>query len=474
MSPSPQPPSDPADGDHADPWSAAIAAYATRPPEPMPAALTRATVDRVADAVGCALGAGAEDPAPRSVHRFADHGGDHPVWGTPYAAADPATAALANAALVRYLDANDAYHGIEPIHPSDVIPAVLAAARLGDAPATTALDGIATAYEVAMTAADAIAPTPRGFDHVNVTMLGAVAGCARAIGPSTAQATHAVAIAVTSHVALRQTRTGRISMWKAFAAADACRHALESARLAAAGVEGPGQPFVGTAGLFPLALGIPAGVGEAPVLRLPPTTPERLPNSQVKPYPCGSTIQAPAHAALRLVERGVAARDIARVDIHVGPETRSLHAGPDKLHPRTRETADHSVPFVVACILTHGELSIASFADEIVHDAELHAFLEHRVRVLDDPALDGGHDRGFPTRVEVIRHDGSSVREEVADPPGAPRSPLSPETLRRKFEDLGRRSALADGGAAAWEAVRALGEPGGRIEALERALRAPR
>ncbi|MDD9206747.1 MmgE/PrpD family protein, partial [Georgenia sp. 10Sc9-8] len=352
----------------------------------------------------------------------------------------------------RYLDYNDAYYGVEPIHPSDVVPTLFATALEYGRSADELLEAVAVAYEVAMEAADRITPRLSGFDHVNVTMLGAVAGVAALMRLEEDQARHAVAIAVTSHGAFRQARHGQLSMWKAFAAADACRHALYAGLLASFGARGPAAPFTGQNAFFPRALGL--APEEFPSLDLPARgEARRISRSQIKRFPCGSVGQSAGQAATDLVERGVRLSEVASIDMRLDPKAAGLMVSPEKLEPRTRETADHSIPYVVVSTLKRGALDVGSFENSAVGDLEVHAFLRDRLTVAEDQALGGGHDMGFPIDLTVTMRDGSVQRHAVEHPPGSPDNPMSREQLRSKFMGVVAGTAMAERAEDIWSAT---------------------
>src|SRR5688500_2073355 len=57
-------------------------------------------------------------------------------------------AAFANGTMVRFLDFNDAYSGLDTGHPSDCVPAMLAAAEASGMDGKTAILGIVLSYEI--------------------------------------------------------------------------------------------------------------------------------------------------------------------------------------------------------------------------------------------------------------------------------------------------------------------------------------
>lgn len=429
---------------------------------------------RVVDTIGTALGATGAD-AVDVVERYAgDRGehGRHSVWGSS-ATTDVEQAALVNGVKARYLDFNDAYYGMSSCHPSDIIPTLFAGAVEHGTDDTTFLRGIAIGYEATMAASDVMEPRLRGFDHVQMTILGALTGSAHVLGLTEAQARHAIGIGVTSHVSTRQTRTGQLSMWKGFAAPDACRHGLYSCRLAACGAEGPIAPFTGLNGMFRRVMGW--SEQEFPTLDIEAgRVPRAITGSQIKKYPCGSVGQSAAQAGEDLVAMGLRLPDVARIDIRLDPKAYPLMVSPEKLAPRTRETADHSIPFLIVSALKRGSVDVGSFEDAAINDSDVHAFLAANVHASEDAALAGGHERGFAIGLTVTRTDGSTFSFEVERIPGTPGNEMSDEELREKFRRNVVRSRIADRADALWDAAWSLGEGPGTegIDRLRTLLRA--
>ncbi len=455
-----------------DEWAERLAAFATTDFE-VDEELRRGILVRVVDTFGTALGATGSD-ASDVVERYAGDRGDHgrhTVWGTS-ATTDVEQAALVNGVKARYLDFNDAYYGMSSCHPSDIIPTLFAGAVESGADEATFLRAIAIGYEAIMAASDVMEPRLRGFDHVQMTILGALTGSAHVMGLTEQQARHAVGLGVTSHVSTRQSRTGQLSMWKAFAAPDACRHGLYSCRLAACSAEGPIAPFTGLNGAFRRVMGW--SETEFPVLDLEAgRVPRGIIGSQIKKYPCGSVGQSAAQAGEDLVEMGLRLPDVAHIDIRLDPKAYPLMVSPEKLAPRTRETADHSIPYLIVSALKRGMIDVASFEPAAILDEDVHAFLASSVTASEDPALAGGHERGFPIGLTVTRTDGSTFSFEVERIPGTPGNEMSDDELREKFRRNLHRSRIADRADELWDTTWSLGTGGtGTIDRLGALLRA--
>jgi 2-methylcitrate dehydratase len=108
---------------------------------------------------------------------------------------------------------------------------------------------------------------------------------------------------------------------------------------------------------------------------------------------------------------------------------------PEKWRPRTRETADHSLPYCTAVALVDGAVAAEQFSDERLSDLAL-LDLVSRTTVIEDPALTAGYPNGIPNRVTVSLEDGSTLVSEVSFPPGHDKNPLTDAQLAVKFHGL--------------------------------------
>ena len=225
--------------------------------EQLPEATVHEIKRRVLDSIGVAMAAFDED-APMASRAYAlelpQTGRRNDLWGTD-ARVVPEAAALANGVAVRYLDFNDTYLSREPLHPSDVIPGLMALCQWRDRPVRDLMAGIAVAYEIGVDLCDSLSLRSRGWDHVNYIAVAAACGAGTLLGLSRAQIEHAISIATVPHASMRQTRAGELSMWKGAAAANSTRNAVFASLLAEKGFTGPFQPFQGEMGFLRQLLG---------------------------------------------------------------------------------------------------------------------------------------------------------------------------------------------------------------------------
>jgi len=394
--------------------------------------LSRETVNevkrRVIDSIGCALGAWNEEPcriAREVASEFsAKHGAT--IIGTHHQA-PPDWAAFATGCCIRYLDYNDTYLSKEPAHPSDNISAVLAVAESVGANGRAAVTAIALAYEVQCRLCDAASIRARGWDHVTYGAFSTALASAKLMKLEREKARHAVNIAGVACAAMRQARVGELSHWKGVAFANAARHGVYSALLARAGMTGPAPIFEGQMG-FEKELGVSLGnVGEKFAMPFPqnPQGPaSMILNTSIKYWPAEYHSQSGDVSQIASVN--IESHD-ASVDI-IGSE-------PEKWRPETRETADHSLPYITAIALIDGKVTGEQFQPARFTDPAIWKFLEN-VKVTRSAELSSLYPGAVANIVHVTLKDGRTLTKRVDYPLGNAKNPVSDVELERKFLHL--------------------------------------
>src|SRR5262245_53786909 len=208
----------------------------------------RRFIDSIATAVG-AMGADAYAIARRCALRVKGEPGAT-LFGGGTSSAEWAT--FVNGLLIRYLDYNDTYLSLEPAHPSDNLAPVLAAGEAAGASGPELITAAVLAYEIQCRLCDAASLRQHGIDHVTYGAISSAVAACKLLKLDAARTTHAIGIAGVCNAALRQTRSGELSMWKGCAFANAARNGVFAALLAAEGLTGPAPIFEGDLGLMKL------------------------------------------------------------------------------------------------------------------------------------------------------------------------------------------------------------------------------
>ncbi len=432
-----------------------LAAFAlTTKVDELPAAVVVEARRRLIDAFACAAGA-LKEPAPTIARKAARSVAGQPgvsLFGGGKSSAD--WSAFANGVHIRYLDCNDTYLSLEPAHPSDNWAAIMAAGELVNADGSAWIAAAAVAYEVQCRLCDAKSIRARGWDHVTYGHLSTALAASRLFGLTHTQTVNALGIAGTTSAALRLTRAGELSMWKGCAFAHAARNGVFAALLAREGMTGPAPLFEGDMGFFEQV----SGPFEVEKLGGPTAADWMLPKTSIKFVPAEYHSQSAIWAAFNLRAKiGDPGRIVGLRIETFKTAVEIIGQDPEKWSPRTRETADHSLPYCTAVALLDGEVSARQFTAERLADPRLRSLVARSV-VVEDPALTAGYPAGIPNRVTVTLDDGSTLTEEVAFPPGHDKNPLDDAGLALKFHGLVDPALGRERAEAIWERL-------GRLEA---------
>jgi 2-methylcitrate dehydratase len=408
------------------------------------------TERRLVDSLGCMIGAARAEPAVIARSLAAGERGNlaASVLGLR-TASSLAGAVFANTVMVRYLDFNDTYFGPRGGggHPSDLIPTALAVGEATGASGRETALLVVLGYELMSRLQSTVKLRERGWDQGFYTGLAAAMITGKALSLTRDQLADAAALAVVPHVPLRVTRAGELSMWKGAATADGARSGVWAARLARAGMTGPRDAFEGMDGVFSRVSG--------PFELELPTRPDRWVISQVhtKYRPAEYNSQALLDLAVELHRE----LDLADVEsIHVDTywlAYSEIGSEPAKWDPQTRETADHSIPYLLARALVDGDITTASFTPGKITDAALRPLMA-KITVAESE----DYSRRFPAELMVkvtVRTSQGVIEREAAHPRGHVRNPLTDAEIDHKFDGLasGQRG---DGLAAAQRARAAL------------------
>jgi 2-methylcitrate dehydratase len=393
----------------------------------------------VVDSLGCAVGAIDSEPVSIARRMASRVQGNPParILGTSQETSTD-LAAFVNTILVRYLDCNDAYAARGTGHPSDMIPGVLAAAGGHRMNGRAVITAITAAYEVFCRLADEI--PLKGWDQGMFAAIGATCGAGMILGLDRKAMGHAISIAITTGVPLGVTRIGELSMWKGCATAAAVRTAVFAAELAAEGMTGPGHPFEGRDGLWQhLGVEAPKWEGFGSQAR-----PFRITATSFKAYPSVVHTQGPIGLVLEL-RQSLGTAEIESVHVATyGEAVRRTATEMEKWDPETRETADHSTPYLVAAAFQDGWVTPATFVPSRVRDPALRSLIK-KLKVVEEPEFTRRYPAESCTRIEVTTTDGRRVVAETSHPKGHHRNPLTDGELEGKFRALASGALGAEG-----------------------------
>jgi len=396
---------------------------------------------RILDSLGVALAAYAAEPV-RIARRVAKgypslRGGT--LWGSGDSVAVD-WAIFVNSLMVRYLDYNDTYLSKEPLHPSDTIPSLVSFGEYSASNGKDLITAIAISYEIGVRLCDSGSLRMHGWDHVNYITIASVSGMSRLARLDEVKALNALSIATVPHAAMRQSRVGELSHWKAAATANSSRNAAFAVLLASEGFTGPDAPLRGEMGFIKQLLA--NEFDEGPIMGLSSLPkPRRILDTYIKPYPVEYHAQSAVDAAKQVRHeygKPIEPQDVDYIIIDTFKAAYDIIVkDPQKWDPRTKETADHSLMWVTATALLHGTVELLHYMPENIRDPRILGLIK-KMKVNVDPELDKLYPSAIPNRVTVRFTDGREITSRVDYPRGHPRNPMSDEEIRGKFMNLTR------------------------------------
>ena len=347
----------------------------------------------------------------------------------------PELAALANSMMVRTYDWNDGMGAPWGGHPSDMIPGILAAGEIVHSSGIEILVAMTLAYELLGGIGWDIRILAQRLRSDQGTFMGVAT--ALAVGKlwrlNDDQLANAASLAVVPSLPLAVSRWGELSMLKGCGNAFAVRNGVFSAMFAQEGFTSAPEPFEGIYGLCHL---------------LGPFTP-RLPvlaeGPRVVQLSHQKTIPADTHSLslydiVPRIRAWAPVDEIETIEIEA-PEDTVRHVGDEtKYDPKTRETADHSLPYMLAVALVDGKITLDSYRPERFLDPKLRPLMR-KIKLVVNEEMDKIHKtqifgaaRPTPRRITIRTHSGRVFKEEVMWHRGTYHNPMTREDVNTKLD----------------------------------------
>lgn len=402
--------------------------------EDIPATARREAKRFLLDSVGCAL-AGWKNDDMQALHRFIMS-----LGGVPQASViasglrtNAANAALMNSSLIRALDYNDIYWVQDPSHPSDLIGAALSAGEANQRSGSDVLTAIVIAYELEMRWCHAAQPGIRevGWHHASLTQFVSPFVAGKLFDLTEQQLFAALGISGSAHFTLGGVVAGHLTNMKNLADPLAVQAGVLAAQMAIEGVTGPEALFKGKEGVLEVVSNVSwdleaivEGLGENYLIT----------QCSYKAFPTEALTHQPITAVLTLRDQhGFEPGQIEEIKIQTTTRGADILSDPSKYKPDTKETADHSLPYVVAVAAADGHVLPESFEQDKLFDPMIRQLLP-RITVIADKEIDNLFPDVKRARVIITLNDGSSYETQTDIAKGDPQNPLTDDELVAKFK----------------------------------------
>jgi 2-methylcitrate dehydratase len=424
------------------------------------------------DSVGCALGGYQQHDVVIALQVLDEIAGPGKatVIGTGRQM-DAVSASLANALMIRCMDYNDIYWKQDPSHPSDIFPAAMACCERWGGDGRELIVGLVLGHEFEMRLCEAAFPgiRERGWHHATLTAFVSPIVAARMLHLDWAQMQHAIGISASARATLGAVTAGKLTMMKNTVDPMATQSGVLAALLAEKGYSGPEHVLDGKEGLahclgpeWKLSI-LTDGLGDS----------WRITQCGMKAFPTEALTHTPISAVLALVkDNDLQPGDVAKVHIRTTARGADILSDPSKYDPHTKETADHSLPYVVAAAIAEHQVTPLQFTMQKITDPTIRAQL-NKIVVVADPEIE----KVFPALQRVIvtitTNDGREFSKQLDYPKGDPRNPLTDKEVEEKFEALAGPVITAEARRKAIDAIWAL-EKQGSVTELMRLFKADR
>jgi 2-methylcitrate dehydratase len=272
----------------------------------------------------------------------------------------------------------------------------------------------------------------RGWHHATLTAFVSPIVAGRALHLGAKQIQHAIGISASGRAALGAVTAGKLTMMKNTVDPMATQAGVLAALLAEKGYTGPEHVIDGKEGLTQ-CLGpewrlhvLTEGLGES----------WRITRCGMKAFPTEALTHTAISAVLDVVKSNDLKPDhVIKVQIRSLARAADILSDPTKYDPRSKETADHSLPYVIAAALVERQVTPTQFTMERIMDPAIRAQLS-KIEVVADPEIE----KVFPALqrvvVNIATDDGQHYSKQLDYPKGDPRNPLTDVEIEEKFGAL--------------------------------------
>ncbi len=387
----------------------------------------------ILDSLGCCIAALGAGPVNACREQVAEFGGLDPCSLIGGGRGNPIYAAFWHTAVVRYVDFMDNFLApTETCHTADNFGVALTIADYVGASGRDLMLAVAVGYTVQSRFVDHANFMSSGFDHTSQLAFSLNAAAGRLLGLSEQQIANAIAMAAVSDASFAVVRAKPLSQWKGLASAQSALGAMNTLFLARRGVEGPLQVIEGPLGIDHL-------------LRMKINIDwdkqgyEGVVESSIKKYNSTIHTQSAVHCMVELAcQNKIDPTKVVSIEAEVVQLAFDFAGGGlygvDKV-VRTKEQADHSLPYLLAVALLDGDVMPAQFEPDRITRPDVQGLLK-KVSVRPNQEYTEEYPGKMPAKITVRLQDGKIIEHEVQDYPGLASRPFTWEETVEKFDRL--------------------------------------
>jgi 2-methylcitrate dehydratase len=387
----------------------------------------------ILDSLGCCIAALGAGPVQACREQVAEFGGAGPCALIGGGQANSIYAAFWHTALVRYVDFMDNFLGqTETCHTADNFGVALTIAEYAGGNGRDLMLGVAVGYTVQSRFVDHANFMTSGFDHTTQLAFSHNAAAGRLLGLSEQEIANAIAMAAASDASFAVIRAKPLSQWKGLASAQSALGSMNALFLARRGVEGPLRVLEGPLGIdHLLRMNINIDWEKEGY--------EGVVESTIKKYNSMIHTQSAVHCMVELAKQNkIDPSKVVSIEADVFQLAYDFAGGGlygvDKFI-RTKEQADHSLPYLLAVALLDGDVMPAQFTPDRINKADVQSLLK-KVSVRPNHEYTEEYPAKMPAKITVRLQDGKVIEHEVQDYPGLASHPFTWEDSVEKFDRL--------------------------------------
>ncbi len=341
---------------------------------------------------------------------------------------------LINSLMIRALDFNDIYWREDPSHPSDIIPAALSIGELVNASMEEVIVAIVLAYEFEQRLCEFAVPgvRERKWHHATLTQFVSPIVAGKLLGLTEDQMVNAIGISGCHSHTIGCPTAGGLTMMKNTVDPMAVQAGVFAALMAQRGYTGTEKVFEGKEG-FMECFGpdwaidkLVDGLG----------TNYKILECGMKAFPTEALTHTHITATLKaIIDNKIYPEDIEEVVVTTIARACDILFDQHKYEPKSRETADHSLPYCIARAILDRKITTQSFSQEMIDDPKLKEVI---FKIKGEASLE--FEQMFPakqpSRVTIKTKAGKSHSVYLEYPKGDPREPMTMSDLENKFNAL--------------------------------------